>query len=33
MKNRIELAKYFAELEFKTGAEIGVYREIRKKFV
>lgn len=24
MKNRIELAKYFAELGFKTGAEIGV---------
>jgi predicted O-methyltransferase YrrM len=25
MKNRIELAKYFGELGFKTGAEIGVY--------
>lgn len=25
MKDRIELAKYFAELGFKIGAEIGVY--------
>src|SRR3972149_7377656 len=26
MKNRSELAKYFAELGFKVGAEVGVYR-------
>src|SRR3990167_441618 len=26
MKNRQELARYFAELGFKKGAEIGVYR-------
>lgn len=26
MKDRIELAKYFAELGFKTGIEIGVYK-------
>ena len=26
MKDRIELAKYFAELGLKTGAEVGVYK-------
>ncbi|OGH41728.1 MAG: hypothetical protein A3H79_00895 [Candidatus Levybacteria bacterium RIFCSPLOWO2_02_FULL_36_8b] len=26
MKNRQELAKYFAELGFKTGVEVGVYK-------
>lgn len=31
MKNRTELAKYFAELGFKTGAETGVLKGVYSK--